>query len=584
MSIFTYDKDGFYLDGEPFQIRSGSIHYFRHVREYWRDRLMKLRAAGFNTVETYTCWNLHERKEGQFDFTGMLDLAHFLDLTAELGLYAIVRPGPYICAEWDFGGLPSWLLNYPNMRIRCYDPLFLEKEERYLDQIFEILRPRLITNGGNILMVQVENEYGSYGNDKKYLTHLADYYKKSGIDTLLFTSDGPNELRMGGGSIPGVLATGNFGSNWKVNFETMKRLYPDQPCMCAEFWEGWFDSLYHPHHRREPDDVAELYDGMLGAGGAVNFYMFCGGTNFAFNNGANYYDKYYPQTTSYDYDAMLTESGDLAPRFWAIREVNEKYAGTLPAVDVSDSPKAAYGQIVLNESADLFDCLEAVSEKKQSAFPLTMEELGADFGYTLYTTYINYQITDQPLIIDPIRDRVHIFVDGVFRGIKERDQRDDEVLITVPEGGRVRVDLLIENMGRINYGDKMEDNRKGLVRSARLGLQYLFDWEMYPMTMEDLSGIKYSEAASFRGPAFLRGNLHIDGTPCDTFVNTTAFKKGFVVVNGFNIGRYYTGVAPASTMYIPAPLLREGDNEILVFETDGYEKPVLASVDTPDLG
>jgi len=584
MSILTYDKEGFYLDGEPFQIRSGSIHYFRHVRGYWRDRLMKLRAAGFNTVETYTCWNLHERKEGQFDFTGMLDLAHFLDLAAELGLYAIVRPGPYICAEWDFGGLPSWLLNYPNMRIRCYDPLFLEKEERYLDKIFEILRPRLITNGGNILMVQVENEYGSYGNDKKYLTHLADYYKKSGIDTLLFTSDGPSELRMGAGSIPGVLATGNFGSGWQANFATMKRLFPDMPCMCAEFWEGWFDSLYTPHHRREPDDVAELYDGMLGAGGSVNFYMFCGGTNFAFNNGANYYDKYLPQTTSYDYDAMLTESGDLAPRFWAVRAVNEKYAGKLPPVDVADSPKAAYGEIALTESADIFSCLDTISEKHESAFPLTMEELGADFGYTLYTTHINYQINNEPLIISPIRDRVHIFVDGELRGIKERDRRDDEVRITVPEGGSVRVDLLIENMGRVNYGDKMEDNRKGLIHSARLGLQYLYGWEMYPMTMEELSGITYNKNDGFKGPAFLRGNLHIEGTPCDTFVNTTALKKGFIVVNGFNIGRYYTGVAPASTMYIPAPLLHQGDNEILVFETDGYEKPVLVSVDTPDLG
>lgn len=584
MSRLTYDKDRFYLDGEPFQIRSGSIHYFRHVPEYWLDRLKKLRAAGFNTVETYTCWNLHERKEGEFDFSGMLDLAKFLDLAAELGLYAIVRPGPYICAEWDFGGLPSWLLTYPNMRVRCMDPLFLEKEKRYLDQIFAILRPRQITQGGNILMVQVENEYGSFGNDHVYLAHLAEYYRACGIDTLLFTSDGAGDWMLGGGTIPGTLAAANFGRRWQEEFGVLKEFRPEQPCMCAEFWEGWFDSWYQPHHRREPDDVAELYDGMLGAGHNVNFYMFTGGTNFGFHNGANDYEKYYPQTTSYDYDAMLTEAGDLAPRFFAIRAVNEKYAGKLPPIDVDNSKKAAYGEIALTQSVRLADALDQISAPVHCAYPMTMEELGADFGFVLYETVVDYAVEDRPLEIEPLRDRVHIFIDGKFAGIKERDRRNDEVRVTVQPGSSVKISLLVENLGRVNYGVTMSDNRKGLPGGARLGQQYLFGWTMYPLTMDDLSGLRFVDGAQADCPVFLRGELEISGEPADTFIRLPGFTKGFVVVNGFNLGRYWNPAGPQKTLYLPAPILREGQNEIIVFESDGYETPTILSEALPDIG
>lgn len=585
MSQLTYDKDHFYLDGEPFQIRSGSIHYFRHVPEYWYDRLKKLRAAGFNTVETYTCWNLHERKEGEFDFTGMLDLAKFLDLAAELGLYAIVRPGPYICAEWDFGGLPSWLLNYPKMQIRCMDPLFLEKEKRYLDRIFEIVRPRQITKGGNVLMVQVENEYGSFGNDHTYLAHLADYYRASGIDTLIFTSDGGCDWMLGGGTIPGVLATANFGSRWKDDFAALKAFRPDQPCMCGEFWEGWFDSWYQPHHRREPDDVAELYDEMLGAGGNVNFYMFTGGTNFGFHNGANQYDEYYPQTTSYDYDAMLTEAGDLTPRFFAVRAVSEKHAGQLPPIDVDNSKKAAYGEIALTQSVPLLDALTQISTPVKSVYPLTMEELGVDFGFTLYETVIDYAVEERELEIEPLRDRVHVFVDGKFVGIKERDRRNDEICIHVPKDRPVKLSLLVENMGRVNYGVKMRENQKGLPGGARLGQQYLFGWTMYPLTMENLNELCFTDGAKpTDSPIFLRGELEISGEPADTFIRLPGFTKGFVVVNGFNLGRYWNPAGPQKTLYLPAPILREGKNEIIVFESDGYEAPRILSEALPDIG
>ncbi|MBR5519952.1 MAG: beta-galactosidase, partial [Clostridia bacterium] len=465
-------------------------------------------------------------------------------------------------------------------------PLFLEMEKRYLDQIFAIVGPRQITKGGNVLMVQVENEYGSYGNDHVYLAHLADYYRACGIDTLLFTSDGACDWMLGGGTIPGVLATANFGSNWKDNFAELKDFRPDQPCMCAEFWEGWFDSWYTPHHRREPDDVAELYDGMLGSGGSANFYMFTGGTNFGFHNGANQYDKYFPQTTSYDYDAMLTEAGDLAPRFYAVRAVNEKYADEpLPPLTVKNSAKAAYGSISLTSAAPLLDSLKALTEPVQCAYPMTMEELGVDFGYTLYETVIDYAVEDRPLEIDPIRDRVHIFLDGKLVGIKERDRRDDEVRINVPKGGSVKLSLLVENMGRVNYGITMSDNNKGLPGGARLGQQYLFGWTIYPLPMDDLSKLPFGEVPSeVSGPIFLKGDLVIEGEPADTFLRPEGFTKGFIMVNGFNLGRYFNPAGPQKTLYLPAPLLREGHNEIIVFESDGFEAPVISSEAEPDIG
>lgn len=585
MGTFGYQNEQFILNGEPIQILSGSIHYFRVVPEYWRDRLEKLKQCGFNTVETYTCWNLHERREGEFDFSGILDFGKFIDIANELGLLCIIRPGPYICAEWDYGGLPSWLLTHRDMRIRCMDEKFLEREKRYLDKIFEVVRPRLITNGGNVIMVQVENEYGSYGNDHEYIDYLADYYRQSGIDVPLFTSDGPGNLFYGGGTRKGLLATGNFGSHWEESFKFMKDYYPNQPAMCAEFWEGWFDTWYDPHHRREPDDVAEQLDGMLSAGGSVNFYMFCGGTNFAFNNGANYYDVYSPQTTSYDYDAALTEAGDLTKRFFDVRRVAEKHFGKLPELTVCDTPKKAYGKLSLTESASLFDNLNNISSPVRCSYTKSMEELGCDFGFTLYSAVIDYPVVEK-LIIEPIRDRALIFVNGVFKGVKERDRRNDEITIENYRGETTRIDILMENMGRVNYGTTMSDNEKGLIGGARIGQQQIFGWTMYPLSMDNLANLEFinSVLINNESPSFLKANLVIHDIPCDTFLRLDSFHKGFVVVNGFNVGRYWTDAGPQKTLYIPAPVLKQGNNEIIVFELHGCSEAVIEFTDAPDLG
>ena len=584
MASFTYEGTEFLLDGKPVQILSGSIHYFRTVPEYWRDRLRKLRQCGFNTVETYTCWNLHERREGVFDFSGMLDLARFIDIAKEEGLLCIIRPGPYICAEWDFGGLPSWLLKYRSMRIRCLDKDFFEKETRYLDKIFDIVRPRLITNGGNVIMLQVENEYGAFGNDHGYIKALAEHYRKSGIDVMLFTSDGPSNLFFGGGSDPDLLMTANFGSSYEENLNFLKNYRSGQPVMCAEFWEGWFDWWGEPHNRRDPDDVAEELDGMLSSGASVNFYMFCGGTNFGFYNGANDFGHYHPTVTSYDYDAALSECGDLTKRYFEVRKVAEKYFGKLPELTVKDLPKKAYGKVKLTSSAGLLDNIQKISSPVKSAYPLTMEELDVDFGFVLYSTVVDYPV-DAPLIIEPLRDSAYIFINGVFAGIKERDGRNDEIDIHCEKGKKCRIDVLVENRGRVNYGVRLASEQKGLVEPARLGQQNLFGWTMFPLLMEDLIGLEYSSACTkkIECPAFLRGELAVEGDPCDTFLRLAGFDNGFVKVNGFNIGRY-RGIGPQKTLYVPAPLLHTGANEITVFELTGFDVPEVEFTDRPDLG
>ena len=290
MSRLTYDQNQFYLDGNPFRIVSGTIHYFRVVPEYWEDRLKKLRAAGFNCVETYTCWNLHERKEGKFDFEGGLDIARFVRTAKDLGLYVILRPGPYICAELEFGGLPSWLLTYQKMHLRCYDEEFLSKVSRYYKELFGQLRPYFGENGGNIIAVQVENEYGSYGNDKEYLRAVAKIYGENDVHELYFSSDGPTQLMLTGGTLPEYLATANFGSHVKESFGALREFRPGQPAMCTEYWNGWFDHWYEAHHLREGDDTAKTMEEMLADGGSVNMYMFHGGTNFGFTSGANHED------------------------------------------------------------------------------------------------------------------------------------------------------------------------------------------------------------------------------------------------------------------------------------------------------
>ena len=584
MSRFTYEGNRFYLDGEPFTILSGAMHYFRIPPAYWEDRLRKLKACGFNTVETYVAWNLHERREGVFDFSGGLDIARYIEIAESLGLKVIVRPGPYICAEWEFGGLPSWLLSYPDVSLRCNDPRYLEKVRPYYRELLSRIAPHQCTRGGGVIMVQVENEYGSYGDDKEYLGKVAAIYREYGLDCLLFTSDGPTYGILSGGTLDDCLCVANFGSRSESAFDLLSDFRPNQPLMCGEFWCGWFDHWGEEHHTRTADDTVAEMQKMLARGASLNFYMFHGGTNFGFTNGANHMKgAYLPTVTSYDYCAPLSEAGDLTPTYYAVREVLTAFNGASCDLPVENTKKAAYGCVTLTESADLFDNL-GIGRVTEGPAPLSMEQVGQDFGYILYSSTVNGPCEERSLELEHVHDRAHIYLNGKYAGLRERTGRRDEIKIRLGKGESVRLDILVENCGRVNYGTKLFD-KKGIFNNIRLADRNHFGWKMTSLTMDDLSGVAYQEGASFTGhPTFLRGRFTVADTPADTFLRLDGFKKGFVTVNGFNLGRYWNEKGPQKTLFVPAPILREGENEIVVFETDGFDTPVVEFVDTPDLG
>ena len=583
MSVLTYKGNKFFLDGEEFTIISGAMHYFRIPREYWKDRLLKLRECGFNTVETYTCWNLHEPQEGKFNFSGMLDLEAYIDIARELGLYVILRPGPYICAEWEMGGLPAWLLNYKDMTVRCNNELFISKVERYYNELLRRIVPKLSTNGGNIIMMQIENEYGSYGDDHEYMQKIADIYKKNGVDCLLFTSDGASYSMLQGGTLPDYPCVANFGSHPEENFKILNDFRPDQPLMCGEYWVGWFDHWYEEHHVRDPKEVAKLFKDMIDCGASLNFYMFHGGTNFGFMNGANYYDKYEPTITSYDYNALLSEAGDLTPAYFEVRRIIEEKFGKLPEMTVKNSEKKAYGEVILDERCSIFEAAKLLSKPVHSVSPEFMEDIGQYYGFTLYSTVVDGPRNENEIKFDAVHDRAVVFIDGENKGFYERTRDGKPVSFSLEKGENCRLDILCENMGRVNYGPKIMD-RKG-VRGVRFGLQYHFGWDMYPLPLDNLSELKFNkETGEVNVASFLKGTLNIDGKPCDTFLRLDGFTKGVVFVNGFNLGRYFNTAGPQKTLYVPAPMLKPGENEIIVFETDHSDRCTVTFLDKPDLG
>ena len=583
MAILTYKGNKFFLDGEEYTIISGAMHYFRIPREYWHDRLLKLKECGFNTVETYTCWNLHEPKENVFDFSGMLDLEAYIDIANELGLNVILRPGPYICAEWEMGGLPAWLLNYPNLTIRCNDELFISKVERYYNELLGRIVPKLSTNGGNIIMMQIENEYGSYGDDHEYMQRIAEIYKKAGVDCLLFTSDGASSSMLQGGTLPEYPCVANFGSRPNENFKVLNDFRPDQPLMCGEYWVGWFDHWYEKHHVRDPKEVAKLFKDMIDCGASLNFYMFHGGTNFGYMNGANYYDKYEPTITSYDYNALLSEAGDLTPAYFEVRKIIEERFGSLPELTVKNSEKAAYGKLELDERCSIFDAAKLLAKPVHSAAPQFMEDIGQYYGFTLYSTTVDGPRDEAEIKFDSVHDRAVVFIDGKYRGYYERTREGEPVSFSLEKGENCRIDILCENMGRVNYGPKIMD-RKG-VKGVRFNLQYHFGWDMYPLPLDNISLLEYKhESGDVKTASFLKGTLKIEGETHDTFMRLDGFTKGVVFVNGFNIGRYYNPAGPQKTLYVPAPMLKKGDNEIVVFETDHSDRSFVTFLDKPDLG
>ena len=576
---FEVRENQFIKDGKEIKLISGAVHYFRNMPDTWRDIFKKLRAIGCNCVETYCAWNMHEKKPDVYDFTNNLDIAKFLKIAQEEGLMAIVRPGPYICSEWEFGGLPWWIQADENMEIRCSNKAYIERFDKYLDKLFDEVRPLLCTNGGPVIMMQCENEYGYYGDDKEYLAYLRDGYIRRGIDVPLFTSDGTSKENLLDGSIEGCFSTLNFGSRVEENFKAHDELFPDSPKMCMEMWNGWFDAWGEDsHHTTSAEDYAKVVDDML-TKGSLNMYMFIGGTNFGFTSGANHYEVFAPDVTSYDYDAMLTECGDVTPKYYAVRDVIKKYVDEeLPPVP-ANREKKAYGKVKLTQVAGLFENLPNLAEKKHNDVPLCMEKNGQGYGYIAYTTLLNRDYENTTLSFESLGDRAQIYINYDLVGIVYINDEKLELQINAKKGDRLTI--LCENMGRANFGAKMM-RKKGIAGRCLLNKTIHFDWDVYCLEMNNLDKVVYSNEIPQEKSAFYKGTFTIDDAK-DTFLKLPDFTKGFVTINGFNIGRYWE-IGPQVTLYVPASLLNVGENEIVVFESDGLKgEPIVEFVDTPIL-
>ncbi len=573
---FEIIKDQFVKDGKPIKLISGAVHYFRNMPDTWADIFEKMVAMGCNCVETYCAWNMHEKKPGEYDFTGNLDIASFIKTAEAAGLMVIVRPGPYICAEWEFGGLPWWIQSDENIEIRCSNPAYIKHFDRYLDHLLAEVRPYLSTNGGPVIMLQCENEYGYYGDDKEYLKYLRDGYIRRGIDVPLFTSDGTSVTDLLDGYIDGCLPTLNFGSRVEENFRAHDQLFPDVPKVCMEMWNGWFDAWGDPeHHTTSAENYAKVVDDML-TRGHLNMYMFIGGTNFGFTSGANHYEKFAPDVTSYDYDAILSECGDVTPKYYAVREVIKKHIDReLPEVP-GNRRKKAYGRLMLTEYAGIFESLYKLSTPVRSDVPLPMEKYGQGYGYIAYRTTLNRDYENATLSFESLGDRAQIYVNRELVDVLYIND-SLETKITAKRGDVLTV--LCENMGRCNFGPKMM-RKKGIAGRCLLGGKIHFGWDVYTLPMDNLDLVTYKDEIPEEKSVFLRGCIDIDD-PADTFMRLDNFKKGFVLVNGYNIGRYWE-IGPQVTLYIPASLLKKGKNEIVVFEGDGLKgEPVVEFCDTP---
>ena len=591
MTSLAYDRDGFTLDGRPLRILSGALHYFRVVPEQWEARLGLLRAMGLNTVETYVAWNLHEPRPGQYDFQGRLDLVRFIATAQAQGLMVLVRPGPYICAEWDFGGLPAWLLKDPAIRLRCAEPGYLAAVDRWFDVLLPLLVPLLAESGGPVLALQVENEYGGYGNDADYLRHLAEGLRRRGAGSLLFTSDGPSASVLRSGSLPELLPTVNFGNRPEEGFAALREHAPQAPLVCMEYWNGWFDQWGERHHTRDAADAAEVLERMLAAGASVNLYMAHGGTNFGYLSGANLTDgRLCPTTTSYDYDAPISESGRPTAKFWAFREVLGRYAELPPEPVVEPAPALERRVLALGAPRPLLGSVEQLAAPVRAAVPRGMEELDQSHGFVLYRTWVAGPREPEPLVVDGLGDRAQVFLDGRPVGVLDRTDPKLGVELAVPAGG-ARLDLLVENLGRVNYGPGLAD-RKGITGGVRLGQQLLMGWTMYPLPLEDVDRLPPPAAADApdgpAGPEGLEGLpvlrravLEVE-RPLDTFVLTEGHGKGLCWVNGFLLGRFWD-IGPQQTLYLPGPLLRPGRNELTLLELHGPRGGELALVGEPVL-
>ena len=623
-AILKATKDGFMRDSKPHLIISGAFHYFRAHPEQWEDRLKRLAAMGLNTVETYVAWNLHEPRPGEYNFSGIADLERFLNLAKAQGLDAIVRPGPYICAEWENGGFPGWLLKDRNIKLRTMHEGYLAQVDKWFDVLVPIIARHQAANGGNVIMVQVENEYGSYRDDKTYLEYLRDGLIRRGIEELLVTSDGAGPEWLSGGSIDGALATLNFGSRTERVLQMASKELPDQPQMCMEYWNGWFDHWGEDHHRRDASSVAAELEVMLKNNMSVNFYMAYGGTNFGLSAGSNFTNIIQPTTTSYDYHAPIAENGELTEKFFKCREVIAKYVRLpelsthLKQLGIEASPRRLPAQqlplksLVKLRETELFNRFSSkevyIPSFEDAALERGMMHLSREIEIkkSLWSSEDFDEI--EPLRIYNLHDRAWVYVDGIFAGavgygavesdiarlseiteittnpaashqdpaIVDLTALIDELLPDREEIRNVRLDILVEGFGRVNFGPRLGEN-KGVLGGVWHTVRYLSDWQVDTWPLEEM-GATFSELSSFeqvdyaegRGqgskvlPALIKTSFRAEEAN-DTFISLADAGQGFLYVNGFCVGRYWNR-GPQQSLYIPAPLVKAGENEVLLIE------------------
>jgi beta-galactosidase len=576
MPDFVIGESDFLLDGAPFRILSGALHYFRVHPRSWADRIEKARLMGLNTIETYVPWNAHSPQRGVFDTEGLLDLEGFLRQVAEAGMYAIVRPGPYICAEWDNGGLPAWLFREPGVGIRRNEKRFVAAVEEYLEHVLRIVRPLQVDRGGPVLLVQVENEYGAFGDDETYLKTLAEITRKAGITVPLVTVDQPTDEMLARGGLDGVLRTGSFGSRSTERLRTLRAHQPSGPLMCMEFWDGWFDHWGGPHHTTGIDEAAAELDALLASGASVNIYMFHGGTNFGLTSGANDKGVYRPTVTSYDYDAPLDEAGNPTAKYHAFREVISRYA-PVPAATASPAAPAPEYRVTLGEPVRLLANPGTWGVWSDHESMPSLDELEARLA--LFRTDID---VDGPalLTVGEVRDRALVFLDGDPVGVLDRERHDRAIMLP---RGRGRLEIVVEDQGRVNYGSRIGEP-KGLVGPIQLGSELLSDWSACAIDLDGVPRLWESSGTHDPGvgPTAWRASFTADQST-DHFLRTDTWGKGLAWVNGFCLGRYWRR-GPQHTLFIPGPLIHPGVNDLVVLELDTLTDPTAQFVPGPSLG
>ncbi|UOQ72946.1 glycoside hydrolase family 35 protein [Hymenobacter cellulosilyticus] len=538
---FGLAEEQFVLDGKPFQMISGEMHYPRVPREAWRQRLRMARAMGLNTIGTYVFWNLHEPEPGRFDFTGNNDIAAFVKTAQEEGLWVVLRPSPYVCAEWEFGGYPYWLQKEPGLQVRSKDPKFVAAYQRYIRAVGRQLAPLQINHGGPVLMVQLENEYGSYGSDKDYLALNRQLFQEAGFDGLLYTCDPAKDVA--NGHLSGLLPAVN-GLDKPAQVKQLVRQHHggQGPYFIAEWYPAWFDWWGTPHHTVPAATYAARLDSVLAAGISINMYMFHGGTTRSFLNGANYKGPgkpYEPQISSYDYDAPLDEAGNATAKFRLFRQVIERHlpAGAMLPPVPATKPTMQLPPIALTNGRRL---VAQLPKPRQNAQPLTFENLNQAYGFVLYRTQLPGGRMGT-LSIKELRDYAVVLVNGQRAAVLDRRLAQDSVTLNLP-AGPVTLDILVENLGRINFGPYLNDNRKGITQRVTFGGQLLTNWQHFGLPFDDISKVtatlKDQPAGTETGPVLRRGSFTVN-TPADTYFDMSRWGKGCVWLNGHHLGRYW---------------------------------------------